>query len=68
MIIKIRKIIALNISLLLMIFSFGLIKPNVSGLPTVSNSTDSNKCVISISNINKNTKTEAFPADETALD
>jgi hypothetical protein len=36
MLIKIRKIIAFTASLILIIISFGLIKPNFSGDPTVS--------------------------------
>ena len=40
MILEIRRKIALYIGTCLMLFSFGLLKPNTSGLPTAEDSID----------------------------
>jgi hypothetical protein len=48
MITKIRQIIAYHVSLFLILISFGLLKPNYSGDPTVSATQFKNKSEISL--------------------
>ncbi len=48
MILKIRRIIAFNLSIFLMFISFGFIKPNFSGKSIMPDAIFKNKAVISI--------------------
>jgi hypothetical protein len=64
MIKKMRKLIAYQLSLFLILISFGLLKPNYSEKPTVSTPTFKNKSEISCDldeDLNRNI-TESFKA------